>query len=414
MGNIKERDYMFDTFRGLLILSIPMSHFTKVCGNMYGELFLNSGFPKESLCGFVYITINVFVMQAFMFLSGYFSKKPDRAQETAFSTFMWPYLVFTVIYYFIRIFFFGNANLSFLSPPFALWFLFVLFFFRFFLKYMSKYKWLLPVSIVMYFMAGQIEEFGSYLALGRAASYFPFFLIGYYCSKERLAKVQQLRKKPAVLVILAAALVAMTFVMMYHGPAASWFLLKESVHSFNLLWWQDALSRLIVFMLACGWITLMVNIIPSKKNFLSYVGVNTMPVYVFHLTLRYVIEFYGLYVGFIACLTVAWFAILSLIYKKHGNAVIYGVTIVISAVVIIWMYSSGCLQPLYGLCPENKLAFYLLLYGGAITAGLSFVAPFWIKLYDLLIDGPLRGSSMTRWLQKTWKTDQSSDSKQAN
>ena len=118
--------------------------------------------------------------------------------------------------------------------------------------------------------------------------------------------------------------------------------------------------------------------------------------------------------GFIACLTVAWFAILSLIYKKHGNAVIYGVTIVISAVVIIWMYSSGCLQPLYGLCPENKLAFYLLLYGGALTAGLSFVAPFWIKLYDLLVDGPLRGSSMTRWLQKTWKTDQNCDSKQAN
>ena len=29
MGEIKQRDYMFDTFRGLLMLSIPMSHFTK-------------------------------------------------------------------------------------------------------------------------------------------------------------------------------------------------------------------------------------------------------------------------------------------------------------------------------------------------------------------------------------------------
>ena len=63
---------------------------------------------------------------------------------------------------------------------------------------------------------------------------------------------------------------------------------------------------------------------------------------------------------------------------------------------------------------KTTLTEKLLLYGGAITAGLSFVAPFWIKLYDLLIDGPLRGSSMTRWLQKTWKTDQSSDNKQAN
>ena len=116
----KERDYMFDTFRGLLMLSIPMSHFTKMSGNLYGHLYGNGAFPQDSLAGFVYITINVFVMQAFMFLSGYFSKKPERARETAFKTFMWPYLVWTTVYFLIRIFFFGRAHLSYLNPPFAL------------------------------------------------------------------------------------------------------------------------------------------------------------------------------------------------------------------------------------------------------------------------------------------------------
>ena len=130
MGEIKQRDYMFDTFRGILMLSIPMSHFTKMSGNLYSELYLGGGFPQATFGGFIYITINVFVMQAFMFLSGYFSKKPERARETAFKTFMWPYLVFTVIYFGVRYFFFGNAHLDFLSPPFALWFLFALFFYR--------------------------------------------------------------------------------------------------------------------------------------------------------------------------------------------------------------------------------------------------------------------------------------------
>ena len=78
---IKQRDYMFDTFRGLLMWSIPISHFTRVAGH----------FSQASLGGVVYITINVFVMQAFVFLSGYFSKKPDRSKETSFHTFMWPY-----------------------------------------------------------------------------------------------------------------------------------------------------------------------------------------------------------------------------------------------------------------------------------------------------------------------------------
>lgn len=399
MGNIKERDYMFDTFRGLLILCIPISHFTKMSGNLYSSLYLGGGFPSWSLLGFVYITINVFVMQAFMFLSGYFSKKVDRAQESAFSTFMWPYLVFTVLYYFIRIFFMGNSHLSFLSPPFALWFLFVLFFYRFFLKYMTRYSWLLPVSIILYFLAGQIQDFGSYLALGRALSYFPFFLLGFYCSKERLYQLKELRKKPAVLAVLAVVLIAVTFALMHDGPNVGWFLLKESVHGFDMMWYEDILLRLLMLFLGAGWILLMINIIPSKQHFISYVGVNTMPVYIFHLTLRYVIEYYGLYVGFISCLAVAWFAVLSLIHKKVNNAALYAVLIIASIAGFFFLFNSGCLSSLYGLCPKNQVFFYLLVYGGALMAGFSFVAPFWTKLYDLLVDGPIRGSSLTRWLQ---------------
>ncbi len=403
---------MFDTFRGLLILSIPMSHFTKMAGNQYGAMYLTGGFPEESLFGFVYITINVFVMQAFMFLSGYFSKKPDRAQETAFSTFMWPYLVFTVIYYFIRMFFMDGANLKLLTPPFALWFLFVLFFYRFFLKYMAKFNWLLPVSIMLYLLAGQVEEFGNFMSLGRGLSYFPFFLLGYYCSKERLMWLQGLRKKPLLLVLLGAVLVGITFLLMHSDVKVGWYLLKQSVDGFpNMMWWEDTLMRILIFFVASGWIIFMVNIIPSKKSFISYVGMNTMPIYVFHLTLRYVVEFYGIYVGVISCLAVAWFAIISLIHKKicaaHGDTdkkriydTLYGAAIIISIAGFYLLFSSGCLTPLYGLVPENIYLLYVLVYGGALLCGISFVAPFWVKLYDLLVTGPVRGSKLAAWLQK--------------
>ena len=50
---------MFDTSRGLLMWAIPISHFTRVAGH----------FSQASLSGVIYITINVFVMQAFVFLS---------------------------------------------------------------------------------------------------------------------------------------------------------------------------------------------------------------------------------------------------------------------------------------------------------------------------------------------------------
>ena len=60
---------------------------------------------------------------------------------------------------------------------------------------------------------------------------------------------------------------------------------------------------------------------------------------------------------------------------------------------------------LYGLCPENKLAFYFMVYGGALICGISFVAPFWIKLYDLLIGGPVKGSKLAKWLQGPQKME---------
>ncbi len=399
MGQIKERDYMFDTFRGLLMLSIPMSHFTKMSGNLYSELYLGGGFPQDSLGGWVYITINVFVMQAFMFLSGYFSKKPDRARETAFSTFMWPYLVWTTVYWGIRHLFFGNAHLEYLYPPFALWFLFALFFYRYFLKDMVKFQWLLPLSLIMYLAAGQIEEFGDFMALGRMVSYFPFFLLGYYCSKERLAWIQQLKNHKIVLAIWGIVLVLISVALCKFGPNVGWYLLRESVDSFNIPWWYDTLGRIGIFLLSSAWIIWMVNVLPSKKNFISFVGMNTMPVYIFHLTLRYVIQFYGLYVGFISCLVVAWFAILSLMHKKYLSDKVYGVAIAVSIVAFFFMFQSGTLSGLYGGCPENIVLYYLMVYGGALICGISFVSPFWIKLYDTIIDGPARMPYLTKWLQ---------------
>ena len=175
---IKQRDYMFDTFRGLLMWSIPISHFTRVAGH----------FSQASLGGVVYITINVFVMQAFVFLSGYFSKKPDRSKETSFHTFMWPYLLGIPFFYFVRQYFFGNAILHWDIPPFALWYLWALFFYRYFTKEWMKIPYILELSIVVYLLAGQVPFFSDRFGLGRMVSYFPFFVMAFYCTSDQIKK----------------------------------------------------------------------------------------------------------------------------------------------------------------------------------------------------------------------------------
>lgn len=41
----------------------------------------------------------------------------------------------------------------------------------------------------------------------------------------------------------------------------------------------------------------MINILPSRKNYLAYIGMNTMPVYILHLIVRYEVKKYGITFG---------------------------------------------------------------------------------------------------------------------
>lgn len=411
---VKERDYMFDTFRGILMLSIPVSHFTKASANWYQSLY-ESGFAHQSFCGFMYITINVFVMQAFMFLSGYFSKKPDRARETAFRGVLWPYLVFTTITMVAGYGFDVGIGtwFSYLTPPFALWFLFALFIYRFTLKDVIKFQWALPMSIIMMFLAGALP-FGEYLALGRMFSYYPFFLIGYYCSKETLDKVRTLKRHPVIIVLLAIVLVGVSIWLVFYGPRLSWFLLKDSAEALGVPLWEDFWCRMLVFALACGWITLMVNILPSTKNFLCYVGTNTMPIYIFHLGIRHIIKIKGLYLGVISSLIVAWFGLISLAHRKHKKWAVSITVTVLSIAGVIWLWNCGILDPLVGQCPKNLAIFYPMVYGSALLTGVSLCTPFWVKLYDILTEGFPFNPFSVNWLQNFGKPKEAPEYPEGN
>lgn len=279
----KERSYFFDTFRGILIWTIPISHFTMVGGH----------FSQASLGGVVYVTINVFVMQAFVFLSGYFSKKPQRARETAFKTFLFPYILLVPFFYGVRWLLYGNATMSWIDPPLALWYLVALFVYRFFLVDLVKSKYILQISIIIYLFAGLIPWLDGTLALGRMVSYFPFFMIGYFCTKEHIAKIQSLKTWHCI--ILAIVLVGINIALaFYRVVPVEFYLLRGPGANFGVPWYMDIIMRIVDFIIPCAWIVLMLNILPKGKNYLTYVGMNTMPVYILHLVVRQVIKKYDL------------------------------------------------------------------------------------------------------------------------
>ncbi|MBK5246415.1 MAG: hypothetical protein JJE49_03985 [Peptostreptococcaceae bacterium] len=275
----KERNYTFDNLRGLLIWCIPISHFIRVGGD----------FSQSSLSGIVYITINVFVMEAFVFLSGYFSKKPDRARETSYKTFLLPYLIWSLVFFGFRYAYLGNAHLNFLHPPFALWFLWSLFFYRFFLKDLIKIKYILPITLILYLLAGQIYIFNVFMALGRTISYLPFFMLGYYCNADHIQQIQNLKKYQTGLLGLFMTLASVVLAFWVKVPVR-FYLLKVPASELGISWYSDIICRAAIILLAFGWIIFLLNILKNKKNYLTHVGITTMPIYIFHLFIRYFIE----------------------------------------------------------------------------------------------------------------------------
>lgn len=278
----KERDFVFDSFRGLLIWSMVFFHFLRVGGQ----------FQQQGLSGVLYLCICIYIMEGFFFISGYFSKRPERCRETAFETFMLPYIVFIVLSFLFRDWYFGNARLDFFTPPFALWFLLVAFAYRFFLKDLLRIKHLFVLSIILFLIAGQFDFLGRYLALGRAVSYLPFFLLGYYCTKEHIAKARSLKHWQTAL--LGVVLVGITCILIFVVKIpVGWYMLRDPGMTYGVLWWQDILMRMVLPFISIGWIVLLLNLSPAKKTYLSYLGMNTMTIYVLHIFIRYILKANG-------------------------------------------------------------------------------------------------------------------------
>ncbi len=381
---IKERDYMFDAFRGFLLLTIPVSHFTNA-GAMLYTTTIDPTFWRTSICGFIYITINVFVMQAFMFLSGYFSKNVEKAQKKAFEDILWPYLVFATFPIIAGYVFHSRIGtwFSYITPPFALWFMWCLFFYRITLKYVVKSRIVIPVSIFMMF-ACSVVPLTRYMALGRMFSYWCFYIIGYYTQKEHIEKIKKLKEHKVILGIMLVALLAGSLLLQKYGPRVSWFLLRDTAANMGVPLAADLACRLAVFVLASLWIIWFINVLPSKQGFLAYVGTHTMPIYMFHIALRHILKFEGMYVCFIVAMALGAVSLVSLKLAKKETM---GRFLLVAAVIVAVMALAIYLLPaeLRGIVPENKALLYIMLYPSAIVTGISLSAPMWTVIYEFLI-----------------------------
>lgn len=161
----KEREYLFDNYKVMLILLVVIGHFIEPCvdENIY--------FRELKWA------IMAFHMPAFIFISGYFSKKIPSPKKLLTGLVI-PYFVYEIIYYLLYTYVLHKeTDFYFAHPKFSLWYLMALFAWRVITPLVIKIPGIMTISIVGGLLVG-LTELDNFLSIPRIFFFFPFFLAG--------------------------------------------------------------------------------------------------------------------------------------------------------------------------------------------------------------------------------------------
>ena len=265
----KSRNYFLDNYKAFLILLVVIGHFIEPCYT--NTLFLTV------LKWFIFS----FHMPAFIFISGYFSKK-DMGLEKLIQKLVIPYFVFELLYYFLYVFVIHKeTGLYFNRPKFSLWYLMALFFWRIATPYVKKIPGNLFIAITGGLLIG-FTQLGNFFSIPRTLFFYPFFLAGYYFQESWFESIRRHWKAfTAGLASLAGLLGGWVLIT---GQELTPFIFygRYSYEDMGLTNGWGLLIRLVCYGISFLAIFALCAFIPRKQHFYSILGVRTMPIYLFH------------------------------------------------------------------------------------------------------------------------------------
>lgn len=265
----KSRNYFLDNYKAFLILLVVIGHFIEPCYT--NTLFLTV------LKWFIFS----FHMPAFIFISGYFSKK-DMGLEKLIQKLVIPYFVFELLYYFLYVFVIHKeTGLYFNRPKFSLWYLMALFFWRIATPYVKKIPGNLFIAITGGLLIG-FTQLGNFFSIPRTLFFYPFFLAGYYFQESWFESIRRHWKAFTVGLASLAGLLGGRVLITGQELTPFIFYGRYSYEDMGLTNGWGLLIRLVCYGISFLAIFALCAFIPRKQHFYSILGVRTMPIYLFH------------------------------------------------------------------------------------------------------------------------------------
>lgn len=255
------RNYGFDNIKCILIVCVVFGHLLEQYDGGYT----------------VYRMIYLFHMPVFMFITGYFAK---FGWKSLFNK-VWMYGIFQVAFILLeRVVLQWRYPFDFYTPYWVMWYMFVVIFYTALIplyraKSGKKRIVVIACAVILSIAAGFEESIGYPYSLSRFFVFQPYFILGFYAKEQKIPSFGKI----SFSVLSVAALLSLLVAYM---TSVSYGLLYGSI-GYSNNW--DALLRLMLFGVACiwiGWFWALKDRINMKIPVVSFVGKNTLSVYLIH------------------------------------------------------------------------------------------------------------------------------------
>lgn len=266
-----KRDAYIDNARLILIFFVVFGHMIQPFAN------------ESQITNTLYLWNYTFVMPTFIFLSGFFAKGIDNSRELKklAKKLLLPYAMFQLIYtgyYFII----GKETWlkSLFDPHWALWFLVSLFSWHVLLTLFKRLTPIVGISltIIIGLIVGYVDEIGHVLSLSRTIFYFPFFLVGYWMTRDHLYVLKRNKMKMISILIMSVTAIA---IYSSGGFQTGWLLGSKPYVDLGYSS-TGALIRLLVYVTKGFMAVSILAWIPKRRLPFTYLGERTIYVYLLH------------------------------------------------------------------------------------------------------------------------------------
>ena len=310
----------WDNLKFLLILCVVIGHFF----SRYVAQFDDDNSYAKSLIFFIYS----FHMPAFVFISGLFAKRTinEKRYDKVFSYLMM-YVVTKYALLFVRAFYEKKIEFRYFTMNDVSWYAFAIFAFCLMTIFLKQFdaRYVLILSVVVSCATGYASEVGTFLSLSRIATFYPFFLMGYYLQPDAVLKITE---KKSVKLISAVILILTAYISYRKIDKIYWLLkiLKGKTPYDSLAHYAEygALLRLCWYIAAMILVFALISIVPSVHSIFTKWGSRTLQVYALH---------YSLMLAFFHCFNgMKW---VDRVWPNHRLLVLLIISVIVTCVLSI-------------------------------------------------------------------------------